>query len=269
MLVSALSHIGRTHMLRATTATHLARALAKLRTPSRIAKSRAPPTAAAAPAMDDRSLKSPIEVLEFWFTDAYTDAAKRHLLNDTAFMGKMAGTLWYAGTRADASCMRFVSTIEAAAAGTIEDADPRWRDEPHASIAKVILFDQLTRNCFRGTDRAFSCDQMALELSRRMARDDALVDSLPGAVLHFIGSPFLHSESLADHDLSLALNDVVMAKDEACANFARPHIISHRDVVARLGRFPHRNKAMGRTSTEEEATWLASDEVPGWARSQG
>jgi len=52
-------------MLRATTATHLARALAKLRTPSRIAKSRAPPTAAAAPAMDDRSLKSPIEVLEF------------------------------------------------------------------------------------------------------------------------------------------------------------------------------------------------------------
>ena len=60
-----------------------------------------------------------------------------------------------------------------------------------------------------------------------------------------------------------------MAKDEACANFARPHIIAHRDVVARFGRFPHRNKAMGRTNTEEEAAWLASDEVPGWARSQG
>ena len=215
------------------------------------------------------SIKSPIDVLDFWFGDAYSDASKRHLLEDTAFMGKMSGTLWYAGTSADESCMRFVSTIEAAAAGTIETADPAWTAEPDASIAKVILFDQLTRNCFRGTDRAFAYDGAALELSRRLAKDTKLVNELPASVLHFIGSPFLHSESLADHDLSLALNDVVMAKDEACANFARPHIISHRDVVARFGRFPHRNKAMGRTNTEEEAAWLASDEVPGWARSQG
>lgn len=50
--------------------------------------------------------------------------------------------------------------------------------------------------------------------------------------------------------------------------FARPHIVSHRDVVVRFGRFPHRNANMGRESTPEEVAWLASDEVPGWAKSQ-
>jgi uncharacterized protein (DUF924 family) len=254
-------------MLRATTATHLARALTKLyRTPSRTY----PPLKAriSASMATQSSIKSPIDVLDFWFGDAYSDASKRHLLEDTTFMGKMSGTLWYAGTSADESCMRFVSTIEAAAAGTIETADPAWMAEPDASIAKVILFDQLTRNCFRGTDRAFAYDGAALELSRRLAKDNKLVNELPASVLHFIGSPFLHSENLEDHDMALALNDVTLAKNETAAMYARPHIINHRDIIARFGRYPHRNKAMERDNTEEETAWLESDEVPGWAKSQ-
>lgn len=78
--------------------------------------------------------------------------------------------------------MPFVATIEAAAGDALADA-PGWDDDPvDARVAKLILFDQLTRNCFRGTPRAFAYDDKALALARRMAADDDLVNTLPPAV---------------------------------------------------------------------------------------
>ena len=92
--------------------------------------------------------------------------------------------------------MPFVPTIEAAAEGLLDEV-PEWAAVPDGQVAKMILFDQLTRNCFRGTPRAFAYDDKALALARSMAGDAALVDSLPPAVIHFLVSPLLHSETLA------------------------------------------------------------------------
>lgn len=81
----------------------------------------------------------------------------------------------------------------------------------------------------------------------------------------------MHSEELADQELSVAKSEALSAEFAASipyfkdSGFAR----SHWEVVARFGRFPHRNAAKGRASTAEEAAWLAGPGVPGWARSQG
>ena len=112
------------------------------------------------------------------------------------------------------------------------DADPNWiADKQLSDVAKMILFDQLPRNCFRGTPRAFAYDHIALALARNLSRDDAVVDSLPPAVIHFLVSPLIHSEGLADQDLALQVNDRLMLRNKEIAELARPHIIDHRAVV--------------------------------------
>jgi uncharacterized protein (DUF924 family) len=145
-------------------------------------------------------LKTPHDVLSFWFTErAYYGDRER--LSDPAYMEEMSDTLWYVGTSADESCMQFVDTIQAAADGmqgeaTLLDAMPEWQNadaEPDASIAKVLLFDQLSRNCFRATDKAFAYDGLALELARKLAQDAALVASLPGAHRFVTRSPVCSS----------------------------------------------------------------------------
>lgn len=214
------------------------------------------------------SVKTPREVLSFWFGEDAYFGDKPELMSDGEFMKTKARSLWYAGTSADAACMPFVATIEAAASGAL-DADPAWSARPDGDFARVILFDQLARNCFRGTPRAFAFDDAALDISRRLCADEDVVATAHPAMVHFLTSPLIHSETLADHDLCLAVNDALAARAPAVAGMGRPHVVAHRDVIARFGRYPHRNKNMGRENTPEETAWLASDEVPGWAKSQG
>ena len=214
------------------------------------------------------SVKTPREVLSFWFgEDAYFgDTPER--MSDGEYMKTKSRSLWYAGTSADAACMPFVATIEAAASGALDD-HPAWSARPDGDFARVILFDQLARNCFRGTPRAYAFDDAALDISRRLCADENIIATAHPAVVHFLASPLMHSETLADHDLGLAVNDALATRAPAIAAMGRPHVVAHRDVIARFGRYPHRNKNMGRENTPEETAWLASDEVPGWAKSQG
>ena len=100
-------------------------------------------------------------------------------------------------------------TIEAAASGALDD-DPAWASQPDADFAKILLFDQLARNCFRGTDRAFAYDPLALDLSLRMCSDLHLLDTAPVGMLHFLSSPLIHSEDVDDHDVAL----------EVCSNWS-------------------------------------------------
>lgn len=128
---------------------------------------------------------------------------------------------------------------------------PHWRDTANGMLALVILFDQFSRNIHRGSAKAFENDERARALADEALRrggDRACDPSLA----HFFFMPFMHSENLADQDRCVAL--FAARNDAQSGKFAR----THRDVIARFGRFPHRNAALGRKPTPDEIEFLAN-----------
>ena len=116
---------------------------------------------------------------------------------------------------------------------------------PDVALAATILFDQFPRNIYRDDARAFATDKLARAIAAR-AVDRGLDAGLAEDRRHFLYMPFQHSEDIADQDRSVALFGQL--GDDFYLDFAR----KHRDVIARFGRFPHRNKVLGRASTPEE-----------------
>jgi uncharacterized protein (DUF924 family) len=121
----------------------------------------------------------------------------------------------------------------------------RFLVSPDTALAAVILFDQFPRNMFRGTARQFATDGLARSIAEA-ALDRGFDTALPADRRLFLYMPFEHSEDLADQDRSVALFEVL--GDPFYIGFAR----KHRDVIARFGRFPHRNAMLGRENTQEE-----------------
>lgn len=121
---------------------------------------------------------------------------------------------------------------------------------PRPRLAAVLALDQFARHLFRGSPRAFAADPLARRLARAAiaAGDD---QALSHAQRLFLYMPFEHSEDRADQALAVALIDRL--GNASWSGFAR----AHQAIIARFGRFPHRNVALGRTSTAEEAAFLA------------
>jgi uncharacterized protein (DUF924 family) len=140
--------------------------------------------------------------------------------------------------------VRFLAAHEAAARGECD----RWRAAPESALGLVLLLDQFPRNAFRATARMFATDAKARAVAA--AAIDAGHDRATDEALRlFFYLPFAHSEDLADQDLSVALT-VPLGEDSA------KHAREHRDIIARFGRFPHRNAVLGRTSSAEEQAFL-------------
>jgi len=139
---------------------------------------------------------------------------------------------------------RFLDTWEQAARGELE----RWQATPLASLALVVTLDQFPRNMFRGTARAFASDSLAFAVAREtIAREfDRLLSPVERS---FVYLPFEHAEDLAAQRRSLAL---FHALDGEQVEYARRHY----EIIARYGRFPHRNLILGRPSTTEEIEFL-------------
>lgn len=172
---------------------------------------------------------SPIDVLDFWW---------------------LAGPdKWYAGgADFDAACReRFGELLEHAAAGGLED----WEQTPYGALALLIVLDQLSRNIFRGSARAFAQDARALGVSER-AIAAGYDKAYPVPARNFFYMPFMHAE-----DLDMQAR---------CCDFFRTHTtqesyffaLVHMDAIRRFGRFPHRNEVLGRESTPEEQEYLES-----------
>lgn len=140
---------------------------------------------------------------------------------------------------------RFLALHERAAAGEL---DEDWGEEPRAALALVILLDQFPRNAFRGSARAFATDAHARRVADR-AIAAGFESQVPSALRFFFAMPFEHSESLADQDRSIALQRGLGTLEWA---------EKHREIIARFGRFPHRNAVLGRESSDEERAFLAS-----------
>ncbi|KQT44430.1 hypothetical protein ASG43_13850 [Aureimonas sp. Leaf454] len=175
--------------------------------------------------MSDYSI-DPQRIVDFW-RDAGPD---RWFVADEAFDATIR--------------QRFEDIYERAAQGDLD----AWADDATGALALVLLLDQFPRNMYRGTPRMYATDARALAIAKAaLARGDAV--TLGEDVNQFLAMPLMHSEDLADQD--------------ACVEWMReigpenlPFAEEHRDVVARHGRFPHRNAILGRVSTDGERAFL-------------
>lgn len=176
------------------------------------------------------------QVLDFWFRTSATGAdalAEREVW-------------WRPDAAFDAACRgRFAGLCERALAGGLDD----WAETTHGALALVLLLDQLPRNIHRGRPEAYAGDAKA-----RAAADDAIARGFDAALAPvqrlFLYLPFEHAETLADQDRAVRL--IAALDNDGWLDFAR----RHRDIIARFGRFPHRNAVLGRATTAAEAAFL-------------
>ncbi len=124
-------------------------------------------------------------------------------------------------------------------------------DDPHTALAAIILFDQIPRNIHRGTPLAFACDPLARSICRA-ALAMGWDRGLNREQRQFLVMPLMHSEQIADQLWSLRYFTALGPRHGA--GFAR----SHHKMIARFGRYPHRNEVLGRASTEAEKRAVAS-----------
>jgi uncharacterized protein (DUF924 family) len=190
-------------------------------------------------------MKNPVEdIHQFWFgplDEAGLAAARQH-------------ALWFsASEETDAAiATRFGAVVQQALDGDLGD----WADSDSGLIALVVVLDQFTRNMYRGTPGAFAGDAAALQLARQAIRSNRH-RSLP--VIHrvFLYMPLEHSENLATQQECVRLFSALAEETGAASvtDFTR-YAAAHRDVIARFGRFPHRNTILGRTSSAEEMAYM-------------
>ena len=192
-------------------------------------------------------MSGPESVLQFWFGE----------LDQQGRASPEKKAMWFDGKRADPLIKaQFADTVIAALGGELDG----WAASPRGRLALIILLDQFTRNLYRGQPAAFGGDAAARHLVRAglVVEDDK---ALPIVMRGFFYLPLEHSENLADQEQCVALMiamleqapPALVAHCEDSLHWAR----DHRDLIARFGRFPHRNEALGRPATPAEIAWLA------------
>jgi uncharacterized protein (DUF924 family) len=190
---------------------------------------------------------TPAEVLDFWLGDGVNKEWPTQDLGKRWFGG---------GAELDAEISaRFGNNVEAAVAGGLQD----WEQPPLNRLALVILLDQFTRNVFRGQAKAFAGDARAQQLVLEALANGTDLQ-LPWAGRVFLYMPLMHAESLALQDECVArftrlqadAPDSLKPRFQGNIDFAH----QHRDIIARFGRFPYRNTALGRLDTAEDKDFL-------------
>jgi len=124
-----------------------------------------------------------------------------------------------------------------------------WRATPQGRLAEIIVLDQFSRQLHRGEAAAFAQDKMALALAQEAiaAGSDQAIETVRRPFFYL---PFMHAESLVIQDEGIKLYTALGDAEQL------DFMAKHRDVIARFGRFPFRNKALGRTSTAEELAYM-------------
>lgn len=194
----------------------------------------------------------PADVIDFWMGDVLRDVA----LLDSAFKR------WFGGGEAVDTEIRkrFGDAVDVALEGGLRD----WENEIRSALALVILLDQFPRNIHRSTPRAFAGDERALDISQQWQGEPDF-QSLEYPAQVFLLMPRQHIE---DRDVQEeSVRRFRELEDEACQTGAPCAVVKwlattrefaelHRDIIVRFGRFPHRNRILGRESTAEETAWM-------------
>lgn len=171
---------------------------------------------------------APKDVTKFWFEAG----PKKWFTTDAAFDAAIEA--------------QFGKTVAVAGKGGLDG----WQETAQGALALVLLLDQFTRNIHRGLAATWDFDGQALKVAEAaIAR--GFDTELPQVQGKFFYMPFMHAEDIDVQDRSVEL--CTKSGDEGQAKYAR----HHRDIIARFGRFPHRNAVLGRDSTDEELAYLA------------
>lgn len=174
--------------------------------------------------------------------------------NDVVGFWRKAGPKkWFAKDQAfdSAIALKFEQTHYRASMRRYDD----WAQTPEGSLALMILLDQFPRNMYRNTPHAFATDPLARMFAREAIAAGHDQDPIIAPELRrFFYLPFEHSESLVDQEFSVQLFATLQADtgDEESMKYA----LLHRDIIARFGRFPHRNEGFGRKTTDAEREFL-------------
>ena len=182
------------------------------------------------------------EVLDFWF-----------LPSSSAGHGKQRAEWFRKDDAFDAAIReRFGAAINHAIAGGLREWDEQG---PRGVLARILVLDQFTRNAYRGTPESFAGDTLALSAARQLVESGAHLDLSPWE-RSFVYMPFEHAEDARMQEQAVDLFTALAAAHEGFgASLDYAH--RHRGVIARFGRFPHRNAILGRASTPEERDYLA------------
>ena len=177
-------------------------------------------------------------------TDA-SDIAPSGIL---AFWREAGRERWYERNEAfDAEVRhRFLALWQKAIAGELAS----WEDSDDGALALIIVLDQFPRNMFRGDAMAFSSDARAREVARRAIARGVDLRAEP-LLREFLYLPFMHSEQMTDQ-----LRCVELFRNSPNSDNLG-YAEQHADIIRRFGRFPHRNRMLGRATTPEEAAFLA------------
>src|SRR5687767_3182898 len=194
------------------------------------------------------------DILEYWFG------------NGTWTPERLAErtTIWFGGDGPAAAASRDLDVrtrleplLERASRGEFA----AWASSPKRRLALMLLFDQVPRNCYRGTAAAFAFDREALALAAEglQLAADAALDPIERIFFYL---PLEHAESLEAQDAAVAAFARLVAEAPAelreyCA-YTAGYAHKHRDLIVKFGRFPHRNAVLDRRDTPEEAAWLAA-----------
>ena len=190
----------------------------------------------------------PHDVLQAWFQDEQTGRMDLPQLKR-----------WFRGGKnLDAHLKAtFSETLRSAADGKLE----HWFNDRKGALALIVLLDQMNRNINRGTAKAFDLDARALVVAKHALKHD-YPSQPPFTQRMFCYMPFEHDETVESQIHSVTLFQQ-LKKDapEEFTEFAERVLASaveHRDIIENFGRYPHRNKVLGRQSTEHELQWLNS-----------
>lgn len=189
-------------------------------------------------------MTSPEDILRFWLGEPGSDPLAK-------------SSLWWKKDEAfDAECRRgFEAALEAGLRGELAS----WEKTPRGRLALVILYDQLSRNMYRGTPRAFAQDARARDIALRAV--DVGDERVLGPVeRQFLYMPFMHAEDVDLQRRCVACFErlVAEAPPDKRAYFENglDYAKRHADIVERFGRFPHRNAILGREMTKDETEFL-------------
>ena len=188
------------------------------------------------------------EILEYWFGPNPHDAAACNEAQSKLWWGKSAKT--------DTEIAeRFGETLARAGRGELDD----WAEDPTSCAALIVVLDQFSRVIHRDTPGMFEQDDRAQALALRMLESGA-IDELHPIQRSFVLMPLMHAESEGLQDRGVeafaALAQAVPEEIRKPFDNFHQYAIQHRDIVARFGRFPHRNANLGRESTPEELAFL-------------